>query len=80
MSHESFTPSYSFEHMSSLSRKSTLRPPSKRSWKEKESKKKRRKREEEDADAKDKDLKDILGAIKAAPKEDKSNKRKKRTA
>ena len=38
MSHESFTPSYSFEHMSSLSRKSTLRPSSKRSWKEKESK------------------------------------------
>lgn len=37
--------------------------------------KKRRKGEDE---GKDKDLKDILGAIKAAPKDDKSHKRKKK--
>lgn len=42
--------------------------------------KKRRKRDQGDLNGKDNDLKDILGAIKAAPKDDKSHKRKKRMA
>jgi nucleolar protein 9 len=45
----------------------------------KERKKDRKRRKDEDEDGgKDKNLRDILGAIKAAPKDDKSHKRKKK--